>query len=246
MATSATCSAVPVGGGTPTCTIGSANTRPRAGTTASCGSASPRRPRPGRPVRATSRVLAGQEYGLVNPLFADSLAWVADPLLLAGRQPLAPHAADPPDPEPRDRAPQLHAAGRDPLAGRRRGRRWTSASRQHVAPAGLRGARRREPEAVEGHLRDGRRRLPHEREGLPPRRHGASVRHRARRRLRHRRRGERPLPDREGRVLRHGRPRRHVLRHRGRARSGRPPAATSSRSTATGTGSRASSSRSRR
>lgn len=80
VATSATCSAVPVGGGTPTCTIGTANT-------ASSGFYNGLMRLRLAAATATWKtglgnvsILAGQEYGLVNPLFADSIAWVADPL----------------------------------------------------------------------------------------------------------------------------------------------------------------------
>ncbi|WP_242346997.1 hypothetical protein [Anaeromyxobacter terrae] len=77
--TSATC-VTPAAGGNPVCTIGGGNTASSgwynglmrlrlAAATATWKTG-----------MGNVSILAGQEYGLVNPLFADSLAWVADPL----------------------------------------------------------------------------------------------------------------------------------------------------------------------
>jgi hypothetical protein len=79
--TSATCTNSPTAGAPPTCAIGTGNTvstswyngvmrlRLASGTaTWKFGGGS------------SFAILGGQDYGLVNPLFAESLAWVADPL----------------------------------------------------------------------------------------------------------------------------------------------------------------------
>jgi hypothetical protein len=78
--TSATCSAVPVGGGTPTCTISGANTASSSWYNGLMRLRLAAATATWKTGMGNVSILAGQEYGLVNPLFADSLAWVADPL----------------------------------------------------------------------------------------------------------------------------------------------------------------------